>query len=161
MSKTSQHDGHTARCPKLARRFLTPSFQAAQDSANSVEIRPFRRLARRQNNKRSDFPLKRHKTNRNSFVINKSSQNPRRFLSIFIDFCARNGRFWPQNPPKTAPKRGAFIPVSYGSTGWCFPTLRQGSGRQILVRLRSIPRSSLRPGFRLPSSVAADSGRSE
>jgi hypothetical protein len=87
------------------------------------------------------FPTKKHKSIRNSFVINKSIQIPRRFFAIFIDFCARKGHFL---PPKSTPAR-AFISVSCGSMGSCFPTLRQFSEMRIL---------------RLPSSATAATGRS-
>ena len=61
------------------------------------------------------FRLKKHKSSRNSFVINKSIQNPCRFFSIFLRFYARNGPFLPQNPPQRAPSfrlhAGAWVPA--------------------------------------------------
>jgi hypothetical protein len=77
-----------------------------------------------------------------------------RFSLIFFDFFAQNGPFQPQNRPRFRPQNRPSA-----EPGSCCPILRRSSSKQVPIRLRSLPRSSLRAGFRLPSSVGGDTGR--
>ena len=123
MSTNSKHGSRARRStstrPKPTRSNspnFVPVISRTPISASSVETASFRRLGRRQNNQSSDFPLNEPKISSNSFVINKSIENFRRFFAIFLNFYARNGPFLPQNPPQRRPSF-RFRP----NMGSCFP----------------------------------------
>ena len=96
MSTNSKY-GRGARCSDPARRISTRSFQGPQSPrVQSISVQ-YGGSAVAKITRTVIFPTKKPKSDLNSFAINKSLQNPCRFFSFFLDFCARNSSFWSPN----------------------------------------------------------------